>query len=111
MRFLLILLFPIVILPAFSEDYYYFEDHKFSKVPEFCIIEFQDPQLPGAPDTLYQVTQNAIQEWKDKLVRHTGKKQGCDFTSKIISQNKYNDIFSDKICDVTIFFEREPERE
>ncbi len=108
MKLLLILLISGMIMPVFAEDYYYFQEQKLSTVPEFCIIEFEDPQLPGAPDTLYQITQNAIQEWEDKLVRYTGEKEGWDFTSKIISQEQYDDIFSEDICDVTIYFEREP---
>lgn len=108
MKLILILLISGMILPAFAEDYYYFQEQKLSAVPEFCIIEFEDPQLPGAPDTLYQITQNAIQEWEDKLVRYTGEKEGWDFTSKVISQERYDDFFSEDTCDVTIFFEREP---
>ena len=111
MKILLTLFFSFLIIPAYAENYYYFEEHKLSSVPEFCIIEFEDPQLPGASDTLYQITQNSIQEWEDKLVRHTGEKQGWDFTSRIISEEEYNNIFSDAICDITIYFEREPTTE
>jgi hypothetical protein len=111
MKILLILLLSGTILPVFAEDYYYFEDQKLSSPPEFCIIEFQDAQLPGASDKLYQITQNAIKEWEDKLVRYTDEKQGWDFTTKIISEAEYDDIFSDNICDITIYYEREPTTE
>jgi hypothetical protein len=111
MKLLLILLLSGTILPVFAEDYYYFQEQKLYTVPEFCIIEFTDPQLPGAADTLYQITQNAIQEWEDKLVRFTGEKQGWDFTYKIITQEQYDDIFSQDICDITIYYEREPTTE
>jgi len=111
MKFLLILLLSGTILPVFAEDYYYFEDQKLSVPPEFCIIEFSDPQLPGASEKLYQITQNAIKEWEDKLVSYTGEKQGWDFTTKIISEDEYYEIFSDDICDITIFYEREPTTE
>ena len=108
MKLLLILLISGTILPVFAEDYYYFQEQKLSTVPEFCIIEFEDLQLPGAPDALYQITKNAIQEWEDKLVRHTGEKQGWDFTYKVITQEHYDDIFSEDVCDITIYYEREP---
>jgi predicted Zn-dependent protease len=108
MKLLLILLLSGTILPVYAEDYYYFQEQKLSTVPEFCIIEFEDTQLPGASDTLYQITINAIQEWEDKLVRHTGEKQGWDFTYKVITQEQYDDIFSEDVCDITIFYEREP---
>ena len=91
MKILLILLLSGTILPVFAENYYYFEDQKLSVPPEFCIIEFSDPQLPGASEKLYQITQNAIKEWEDKLVRYTGEKQGWDFTTKIISEAQRQD--------------------
>jgi hypothetical protein len=105
---LTLLLLSGMTLPVFSEEFYYFEDQKLSAPPEFCIIEFTDSLLPGANDRLYQITQDAIQEWENKLVRYTGERQGWDFTYKIISQEQYDDIFSADICDVTIYFEREP---
>jgi len=108
MKFLLILLLSAMILPVYAEEYYYFEDHKLSSPPEFCIIEFADPQLPGAEDKLYAITQSAIEEWENKLVRFTGEKLGWDFTYKIISQQRYDDFFSEDVCDVTIYYEREP---
>ena len=111
MKFLIIFLLSGMILPVYAEDYYYFPEQKFSTVPEFCIIEFEDSQLPGASDTLYQITINAIQEWEDKLVRFTGEKNGWDFTYKVITQEQYDDIFSQDVCDVTIHYEREPTTE
>ena len=108
MKFLLILLLSAMVLPVFAEEYYYFEDHKLITPPEFCIIEFTDPQLPGAEDKLYQITKNAIEEWKNKLVRFTGEKQGWDFTYKIISQTQHDDFLSQDVCDVTIYYDREP---
>ncbi len=109
MRLLLtLLLVSGIILPVYAEEFYYLEEQKLSAPPEFCIIEFTDTQLPGANDRLYQITQDAIDEWKNKLVRFTGEKQGWDFTYKIISQQQYDEIFSANICDVTIYFEREP---
>ncbi len=110
----LILAFVLIstmVLPAFAENYYYFEDHKLSAPPEFCMIEFTDPKLPGAEDRLYQITIDAIEEWENKLVRYTGEKQGWDFTYKIISQERYDNFFSQDICDVTIYYEREPTSE
>lgn len=106
--FLLFLVFLGMIFPVFAEDYYYFEGHKLSEPPEFCLIQFEDLQLPGAEDVLYQITIDAIDEWENKLVQVTGEKQGWDFTHKIISQDRYDDILSQDICDVTIYFEREP---
>ena len=106
--FLTLLLLSGMILPVFAEEYYYFEDHKLTAPPEFCIIEFTDSQLPGAQDVLYQITQDVIDEWENKLVRFTGEKQGWGFTYKIISQQQYDDIFSQDICDITIYYEREP---
>ena len=100
-----------MILPVYAEEYYYFEGHKLTKPPEFCLIEFEDPELPGAENRLYQITQDAIQEWEDKLVRFTGEKKGWDFTYKIISKEQYNNILSQDICDVTIYYEREPTTE
>ena len=111
MKILLTLLFSILITPVYAENYFYFEEHKLSSPPEFCIIKFDDPLLPGSSETLYQITQNSIQDWEDKLVRYTGEKQGWDFTSRIISKEEYNNIFSDAICDITIYFEREPTTE
>ncbi len=108
MKILLILLLSGMILPVFAEEYYYFEDHRLSAPPEFCIIEFEDTQLPGVEDRLYQIAQEAIEEWKQKLVEFTGEEQGWDFTYKILSQQQYENIFSPDICDVTIYFDREP---
>lgn len=111
MKFLLIVLLSGIILPIHAEEYYYFEEQKLTNPPEFCLIEFEDPQLPGAEERLYQITQDAIQEWEDKLIRFTGEKQGWDFTYKTISQKQYDNIFSKDSCDITIYYEREPSTE
>jgi predicted Zn-dependent protease len=105
MKLLLILLLSGTVLPVFAEEYYYLQEQKLSTVPEFCIIEFTDPQLPGAADTLYQITQNAIQEWEDKLVRFTGEKQGWDFTYKIITLTTAGHTYAMwGFADITIFY-------
>ena len=105
---LLVFLIPNMAFPDVYEQYYYFEGHKLTFVPEFCIIEFEDPQLPNAPKIMYEKTENAVNEWKEKLIQRTGSKAGWDFSFVKISQTEFDNLFSKHSCDIAVFFQREP---
>jgi len=105
---ILSLLIPNAAFSVSSEEYYYFPGHKLSYVPEFCSIEFEDPQLPNAPKTMHEKTEAAVNEWKNKLVAHTGNEEGWDFTFVKISQEEFDNIFSEHLCDISITYQREP---
>lgn len=96
---------------AFSEEYYYFPGHKLSYVPEFCAIEFEDPQLPNAPKIMYEKTEAAVNEWKEKLIVHNGNEEGWDFAFVKITQEEFDNIFSEHFCDISIIYQREPQTE
>lgn len=92
---------------AYAEEYYY-NDHKFTHPPEFCIIEFEDPKFPEAPTFLYEKTKLSIQEWENKLIESTRENEGWDFTFSIRSQEDYDNPFHEPFCDIAIFFEGQP---
>ena len=104
---IIIALFLGLICPVYAEEYYYHPDFKLVQPPEFCAIEFNDPQLPQAEKILYEEMEKAVNEWKIKLQDYTKNTKGWDFAFSIISEDEHNNIFSEYECDVAIFFERE----
>ena len=93
--------------PVFTEPYYYLPWHIMIEPPEFCMLEFEDPDLPSAPEKLYDLTKDAITDWKTGLIDKTGTVDGWDFTYRTVSAEEYENSFYDE-CTVVVMFERHP---
>lgn len=105
------LLIPNTAFSLTAEEFFYMPGHKLSYVPEFCAIEFEDPYLPNAPKIMYEKTEDAINKWKSKLIERTGNQEGWNFTFVKITQEEFDNIFSEHICDISISYQREPQTE
>jgi len=92
---------------ALSEQYYY-EDHRLIRPPVFCGMEIYDPKLPEAGNKLLEETRKATSEWESKLVEYTNNTDNWKMTYQTIPIDNQDDLFSYD-CDVTIYYEREPE--
>lgn len=107
------LILPVIIFAgfqtAFSEQYYY-EDHRLFRLPVFCGMEMNDPQLPQAKKELLNETEKAVSEWESKLVEHTNNSEDWKITYKTIPVEEQDDLLSYD-CDVTISFKREPQNQ
>jgi len=93
---------------AFSEQFYYFEDHKVMRNPVVCAFEFEDKELPIAEKQLLEETKNAVLEWKNKLTQFTGDEDSWKMEYKVFPKEKQHDFFAEYDCDITIYFERDP---
>ena len=110
MKIFLILGILSLIIPstAFSEQFYYFEDHKVMRNPVVCAFEFEDKELPIAEKQLLEETKNAVLEWKNKLTQFTGDEDSWKMEYKVFPKEKQHDFFAEYDCDITIYFERDP---
>ncbi len=110
MRIFLILGILSLLIPstAFSEQFYYFEDHKVMRNPVVCAFEFEDNELPIAEKQLLEETKNAVLEWKNKLTQFTGDENSWKIEYKVFPKEKQHDFFTEFNCDITIYFERDP---
>ena len=110
MKIFLILGILSLIIPstAFSEQFYYFEDHKVMRNPVVCAFEFEDKELPIAEKQLLEETKNAVLEWKNKLTQFTGDEDSWKMEYKVFPKEKQHDFFAESDCDITIYFERDP---
>ncbi len=93
---------------VFGEQYYYFQDAKLSHIPLFCMVDFNDVNLPQANKILLEDTRQAIYDWKSQLIQKTHNQKGWDFQSKTIPSGEKDNFFVTYSCDVTISYEREP---
>ena len=110
MRIFLILGILSLLIPttAFSEQFYYFEDHKVMRNPVVCAFEFEDKELPIAEKQLLEETKNAVSEWKNKLTQFTGDEDSWKMEYKVFPKEKQHDFFAESDCNITIYFERDP---
>ncbi|MCH7967420.1 MAG: hypothetical protein IIB02_08435, partial [Thaumarchaeota archaeon] len=85
MRIFLILGILSLIIPstAFSEQFYYIENHKVIRNPVVCAFEFEDKELPIAEKQLLEETKNAVLEWKNKLTQFTGDEDSWKIEYKV----------------------------
>jgi hypothetical protein len=67
---------------AFGEQFYYYEDAKLSHLPLFCMVDFNDPNLPNADNILLEDTRHAIYDWKSLLIQKTHSQKGWIFNQK-----------------------------
>ncbi len=111
--FLILCILCTLLIPnlVFSEQFYYFEDHKVTRNPVVCAFEFEDTKLPTAKDQLLEETKNAISNWKNKLTQFTGDEDSWKMEYKVFPKEKQHDFFAEYDCDVTIYFERDPSLE
>jgi len=109
-RIFLILGILSLLIPstAFSEQFYYFEDHKVIRNPVVCAFGFEDKELPIAEKQLLEETKNAVLEWKNKLTQFTGDEDSWKMEYKVFPKEKQHDFFVEYDCDITIYFERDP---
>lgn len=110
---LLFVIIPVLLIislnspPLFTDPYYYIPWHVLVDPPMFCEVQFEDPLLPSAPEKMHIATQNAIDDWKLKLVKSTGYVEGWNFKLESITQEEYYSGFLGD-CTVFILFERYP---
>ncbi len=110
MRIFLILgiLSLIIPSPAFSEQFYYIENHKVIRNPVVCAFEFEDKELPIAEKQLLEETKNAVLEWNNKLTQFTGDEDSWKMEYKVFTKEKQHDFFAENDCDIKIYFVRDP---
>lgn len=114
MKLLIILIICIAVLiplQSFGEKYYYIPDHKLETPPIFCAMDFEDKQLPDANERLMEITKDAINDWKTRLVTTTSNPSGWDFQFRKIPIDEQQELFFDVDCTVNIYFERHPPEE
>lgn len=106
-------IFTAILIPnaAFSEQFYYFEDHKLARNPVVCTFEFEDANLPEAKDQLLQETKEAISDWQNMLVEYTGNEDVWKMQYKVFPKENQHDFFAEYDCDITVYFEQEPPKE
>ena len=88
-----------------SENYFYVPDYRLNKSPVFCAKEFSDPAFPNASNIVIQKTQEAVQDWQNKIEQYTKTNGDWKFEYKTISEKS---IFPEFGCDATITFEQIP---
>ena len=105
------LLFSLLILGTpcvFAEEYYYIPEHLLEDPPIFCAMEIEDPQMPEANLQLVSMAENAVLDWKEKLVEATNNSEGWNFGFEQFSIEQQQEPFFDAYCTVNIYFERQP---
>ena len=106
--FLFIALLFSAIPLVFAEEYYYIPDYLLETPPLFCLMEFEDTELPDAQEQLMEMAENAVLEWESKLVDATNNSEGWDFSLIKFSVEEQQELFFDNDCSVSIYFQREP---
>lgn len=111
MKKVILFILTVIIFSGFQSifgEQYYYENHKLIRPPIFCGMEIYDPKLPEAGNKLLEETRSAISEWETKLVGYTGNSENWKMTFKDIPIDDQDNLLSYD-CDITIYYEREPE--
>ena len=93
---------------VFAEEYYYIPDYLLESAPLFCLMEFEDTQLPQAQVQLLEMANDAIEDWQTKLVQATNNPEGWEFHKVKFTVAEQQELFFDNDCSISIYFERQP---